>query len=71
MLDIEIQGVKQIKRSHLDPLYVFIKPPSIEELKRRLLARKTETEESLERRLSVAKGELEYGMFYNYLQLIS
>lgn len=61
VLDIEIQGVKQIKRSHLDPLYVFIKPPSIEELKRRLLARKTETEESLERRLSVAKGELEYG----------
>lgn len=64
VLDIDIQGVKQIKRTpHLDPLYVFVKPPSIVELERRLKARNTETEESLERRLSVAKAEMEYGMF--------
>ncbi|XP_014489521.1 PREDICTED: guanylate kinase isoform X2 [Dinoponera quadriceps] len=62
VLDIDIQGVKQIKRtSHLDPLYVFVKPPSIAELERRLKFRNTETEESLERRLSVAKAEMEYG----------
>lgn len=41
------------------------------ELKRRLEARKTETEESLEHRLTIAKSELEYGMFYHGLQLIS
>lgn len=64
VLDIDIQGVKQIKHtSHLDPLYVFVKPPSIMELERRLKTRNTETEESLERRLSVAKAEMEYGMF--------
>lgn len=65
VLDIDIQGVKQIKRtSQLDPLYVFVKPPSIVELERRLKARNTETIESLEHRLSVAKAEMEYGMFY-------
>ncbi|CAL1689724.1 unnamed protein product [Lasius platythorax] len=61
VLDIDIQGVKQIKCTHLNPLYVFIKPPSVVELERRLKARNTETEESLQRRLAVAKTELEYG----------
>lgn len=64
VLDIEIQGVKQIKRTNLNPLYIFVKPPSIMELERRLKARNTETEESLERRLSIARSELEYGMLY-------
>ncbi|KAK2583465.1 hypothetical protein KPH14_009434 [Odynerus spinipes] len=61
VLDIEMEGVKQIKNSSLNPLYVFIKPPSISELERRLKARKTETEESLKQRLTTAKIELEYG----------
>ena len=38
-----------------------MQPPSIEELERRLIERKTETEESLKRRLDTAKRELEYG----------
>ncbi|XP_016919754.1 guanylate kinase isoform X2 [Apis cerana] len=61
VLDIEIQGVEQVKRSSLDPLYIFIKPPSIEELEKRLRARKTETEDVLKQRLSIAKVEMEYG----------
>ncbi|XP_024935531.1 guanylate kinase isoform X4 [Cephus cinctus] len=61
VMDIDTQGVKQIKNSALDPLYVFIKPPSIIELERRLRGRMTETDESLQRRLSVVKTELEYG----------
>lgn len=61
VLDIEIEGVKQIKNSSLNPLYVFIKPPSISELEQRLKKRKTETEESLQQRLNRAKIELEYG----------
>jgi len=64
VLDIEIQGVKQIKRTDLNPFYIFIKPPSIMELERRLKARNTETEESLKHRLSIARSELEYGMLY-------
>lgn len=40
---------------------MFIEPPSIKELERRLRGRKTETEESLQKRLNTAKIELEYG----------
>ncbi|KAF7993829.1 hypothetical protein HCN44_011098 [Aphidius gifuensis] len=61
VLDIDMQGVKKIKNTNLDPLFVFIKPPSIEELERRLIARKTETEESLKHRLSIAVEEMKYG----------
>lgn len=63
VLDIEIEGVKQIRNSDLNPLLVFIKPPSIEELERRLRGRNTETEESLQKRLNTAKCEIEYGRF--------
>jgi len=61
ILDIDMQGVKQIKETDLNPLYVFIKPPSIEELEKRLRGRGTETEESLTKRLSAAAAEIEYG----------
>ena len=62
ILDIEMQGVIQIKNiPELDPHYVFIQPPSIQELERRLKERQTETEESLKKRLITAKFELEYG----------
>nr|XP_050862147.1 guanylate kinase isoform X2 [Vespula vulgaris]XP_050862157.1 guanylate kinase isoform X2 [Vespula vulgaris] len=61
ILEIEIEGVKQIKNSSLSPLYIFIKPPSINELEQRLKDRNTETDESLLRRLTIAKAELEYG----------
>jgi guanylate kinase len=61
ILDLEMKGVKQIKETkEIDPRYVFIQPPSIDDLERRLKGRKTETEESLEKRLNVAKSDLEY-----------
>lgn len=61
MLDIDVQGVKQIHNTNLNPWYVFIKPPSLEELEKRLRARNTESEESLAERLKVAAAEIEYG----------
>lgn len=61
MLDIDVEGVKQIRNTNLNPWYVFIKPPSLEELEKRLRARNTETEESLAQRLKVAAAEMEYG----------
>lgn len=61
VLDIEMEGAKQIRKTNLNPLFVFIQPPSIEELERRLRERQTETEESLQKRLNTAKLELEYG----------
>lgn len=62
VLDIDTQGVRQIKsKPDLESVFVFIKPPSLGVLERRLRDRKTETEENIQRRLKVAEAELEYG----------
>jgi guanylate kinase len=53
-------GVKNLKKTNLNAIYCFIKPPSLEDLEKRLRSRGTETEESLRRRLETAKHELEY-----------
>lgn len=61
MLDIDLQGVRQILKTDLNPLCIFLKPPSLEELEKRLRARQTETEETLQARLKAAREEIEYG----------
>lgn len=55
-----MQGVKQVKRSDLNAHYLFIAPPSMEELERRLRGRGTETEEAVQKRLEQAKKEMEF-----------
>jgi guanylate kinase len=55
-----LQGVKQIKNSHIEARYVFIAPPSMQVLEQRLRGRGTEKEESIQKRLAQAKNELEY-----------
>ena len=60
VLDIDVQGVKSLKKTNLNPIFIFIKPPSIEELEKRLRDRGTETEASLQKRLNAANAELEY-----------
>lgn len=54
------QGIRQIKSTRLNPLYVFISPPSLTSLKSRLKARGTETEESAAKRLKIALKEIAY-----------
>lgn len=61
ILDIDIQGVMKVKESSLMPRYLFISPPSMEELEKRLRGRGTETEEAIKKRLGNAKKELDYG----------
>ncbi|XP_028156221.1 guanylate kinase isoform X1 [Ostrinia nubilalis] len=70
VLDIEIEGVKQVKQTDLDPLLVFVMPPSIEELERRLRARNTENEETLRKRLDTAIREIEFGKLPNNFHII-
>ncbi|KKA23431.1 Guanylate kinase [Rasamsonia emersonii CBS 393.64] len=60
ILDIEMEGVKQVKRTDLNARFLFLAPPSLEELERRLRGRGTETEDSMNKRLAQAKNELEY-----------
>jgi guanylate kinase len=62
ILDIDVQGVRNVKKSTLDAIYVFIAPPSMEELEKRLRGRGTESEEAVLKRLENAKEELDFGM---------
>uniref|UniRef100_A0A0K0FR00 guanylate kinase n=1 Tax=Strongyloides venezuelensis TaxID=75913 RepID=A0A0K0FR00_STRVS len=59
ILDLELQGVRSIKNANFQAKFILIKAPSIEELEKRLRARKTETEESLQLRLKHAKEDME------------
>lgn len=61
VLDIDIQGHRNVKKSGLFFKSIFIAPPLIDDLKSRLTTRGTETEEKIATRLMNAIGELEYG----------
>ncbi|MEP9364813.1 guanylate kinase [Nocardioides sp. CN2-186] len=58
MLEIDLQGARQVRETMSDALFVFLKPPSWDELVRRLVGRGTESEEERERRLVTAREEL-------------
>ena len=58
VLEIEVQGARQVREAMPEALQVFIAPPSLEELRTRLIARGTDDAEEVERRLRVAEGEL-------------
>ena len=58
LLEIEVQGAAQVREKVPDAVLVFIAPPSLEELERRLRNRGTDSEEAIARRLEAAKREL-------------
>jgi guanylate kinase len=58
LLKIDLQGARQVRRAMPEALLVFLAPPSPEELKRRLVGRGTEDEETIRRRLAHADEEL-------------
>lgn len=60
ILDIEAQGVRQIKNTKLNPIYCFISPPSLSSLRTRLQGRGTETETSIQKRLTMALKEVAF-----------
>lgn len=65
ILNIEVIGAKNMKKQYPGALMVFIKPPNLEELARRLRARGTETEEAILKRMTRAKEELQYENQYD------
>lgn len=67
ILDIEVQGARQIKEKMPDAVFIFIIPPSMEELKKRLTGRGTDTERAIEARLIRARQEYAEADFYNYI----
>src|SRR5262245_32610115 len=68
LFDVDYQGGRQIKsRFGREAILVFVLPPSLEELERRLRTRATDAVEVIERRLQKAKEELEHYALYDYL----
>ncbi|XP_063469473.1 guanylate kinase isoform X3 [Symphalangus syndactylus] len=59
MLDVDLQGVRNIKATDLRPIYISVQPPSLHVLEQRLRQRNTETEESLAKRLAAAQADME------------
>ena len=67
VLEIEIQGAMQIKKKYPDTLLVFVTPPGVEELERRLRGRGTESEEVIRKRMLRAAEESEGMKDYDYI----
>ncbi len=67
LLDIDVQGAVQIMASGLNPISVFILPPSFEALSQRLLNRGTDSKEVIEKRLINARAEMEQKHRYQYV----
>ena len=67
ILEIEVQGALQIRKKCPEAVLVFVLPPSLSELRRRLVERKTEGEEAVSRRLEQAAGEIRTAQQYDYV----
>lgn len=66
LLDIDIQGALNVKRLSPDAVFIFILPPSLDELRSRIMNRGTETEESLKIRIGSVMSELKHVRDYDY-----
>ena len=67
LLDIDTQGALQVKKNFPEAVLIFILPPSFKELERRLRSRGTDDEETIERRLKIARVEVERAPLYDYI----
>ena len=66
LLEIDIQGALQVRQKFPEGIFVFILPPSMKELKNRIINRGSETKESLEKRFTSAFKEIKFLKKYDY-----
>ena len=67
LLEIDTQGAMKVREKFPEGVYIFILPPSLAELERRIRGRDTETEDVLRKRLAAAIDEIEVGKCYKYV----
>jgi guanylate kinase len=67
ILDIDVQGAGQVKSKIQGAISIFVMPPSFAELERRLRARMLESDDSIRRRLEIAKREIVFYRDYDYI----
>ena len=66
ILEIDVEGTRLVLDRYPDAITVFIRPQSLEELERRLRERDTETEDTIQRRLAIARKELDAASYYEH-----
>lgn len=69
ILEIEVQGAMKVRSHYPEGVYIFVLPPSMQELRSRLIGRGTEAPEVVEERLSTAAWEFTHIQKYNYILL--
>ena len=67
ILDLDGQGARQLRQQGLPGIFIFILPPSLAELRQRLMKRKTEGKEAVEERLRKARDEIVEARWYDFL----
>ncbi len=66
-LEIEVKGARQVREKFPDGLFIFLMPPSLSELKNRIVTRGTETEDLIHNRMLSAREEIEMMSLYDYV----
>ena len=69
ILEIEVQGAMKVRSEYPEAVFVFVLPPSMHELRNRIVGRGTETEEVINERLKTAAWEFSHIAKYNYILL--
>lgn len=67
VLEIDVEGAMNIKKMFPESVMIFIVPPSLEELKKRIVGRGTEQTDVINKRIQIAEKELEYAEKYDYI----
>ena len=67
LLEIDIQGALQVKQKMPEGVFIFLSPPSIEDLAKRLCQRGKDSQESIEERLAACTQEMEQMIYYDYV----
>lgn len=67
LLEIDIQGALQVKEKMPEGVFIFIAPPTIEELSRRLCGRGNDSEQSIQIRLAACQEEMAHMKYYDYI----
>jgi guanylate kinase len=67
LLEIDVQGARQVRRTAPDAVLIFLAPPSLDELERRLRSRGTEDGDRLARRLATAREELRERTWFDHV----
>lgn len=67
ILEIDIQGAAQVKKNYPEGIFIFIAPPSIQELENRIIKRGSDTKDSIDLRLKCAREEIQAAFDYDYV----